>query len=168
MSAANRQCCVCPTPEIINIPGISTAGIDAFTFTTANFVVPAVGAQVAVQLQNSEWMVPGQAVIIEGPANFLVVSESGTSAILQFLGYSGDVAPGTNLLDGSKVSPSGLAGPASGGFFGANNDPNGTVVGSPPNYYFSSPALGGNGSFWLKDTGTSTNTGWVQVITGPA
>ena len=110
--------CCTPNPQVVNIPGISGAdgadgsqGIDAFTLTTQNFVVPAVGAAVGVSVAQSSWMVVGQNLIMTGPANFLVVATpTTTSATLQFLGYPGDVVPGTVIGAGATVSPAGIIG----------------------------------------------------------
>lgn len=39
-------------------------------------------------------------------------------------------------------------------------DPNGAVTGSPGDLYFNSA----NQTFWVKASGTSTDTGWIQLI----
>ena len=121
------DCCnPCSVTPPVNIPGPpgadggagtpGTDGINAFTIVAApGFTVPAVGANVAVPVANNSWMSIGQNVFIEGPANFQVVSKTGTtSATLKFLGYTGDVAPATVIGAGAEVSPSGLQGPNAG------------------------------------------------------
>lgn len=108
------------TTEIpaVNIPGSAgpagpagadgSDGINAFTFTTSNFIVPPIGSNVTVPVAENSWMVVGQPLSLPGPAHFEVVSLSGTTSVtLQFLGYSGDVSPGSTITTGSKVSPSG-------------------------------------------------------------
>lgn len=114
----------CATPQTTNIPGTEgdpgaagtngTNGINSFTFTTADFLVPIIGSTVLVSLADSSWMVVGQKVIATSPATFEVVSTpTPTSALLKFMGYSGDVSPGATVSSGSKVSPSGVQGPTS-------------------------------------------------------
>lgn len=113
----------CATPQSVDIPGTQgddgdpgtngTNGVNAFTITTADFEVPLVGSNVLVSVANSTWMVVGQKVIMPGPATFEVVSTpTTTSALLKFMGYSGDVSPGATISAGSKVSPSGVQGPS--------------------------------------------------------
>lgn len=114
-------CCTpgCNTvvPEV-NIPGSAgpagpagadgSDGINAFTFTTSNFIVPPVNANVTVPVAENSWMVVGQTLSAPGPTHFEVVALSGTTSVtLKFLGYSGDVAPGSTVTSGSKISPSG-------------------------------------------------------------
>lgn len=56
-------------------------------------------------------MVVGQIVIANGPANFLVTAlPTSASATLMFLGYPGDVAPGTAILSGATIGPAGQRG----------------------------------------------------------
>ncbi len=43
---------------------------------------------------------------------------------------------------------------------GAFSDPNGNVVGNVNDMYKSAVSLGGDGSLWVKVTGTATDTGW--------
>lgn len=108
----------CSTSLPVQIPGIAgddgldgSNGIDAFTATTQNFIVPAVGAQVGVSVGNSSWMVVGQNVIVTGPANFVVAATpTTTSATLTFLGYPGDVVPNTVIGAGATVAPAGQLG----------------------------------------------------------
>jgi hypothetical protein len=110
----------CAETQTVNVPGVEgPAGTDgangvngenASTITTADFAVPNVGNSVVVDVQDSGWMVVGQIVITDGPANFVVASiPNSISVQLTFLGYAGDVAPATNVATGARVSPSGLA-----------------------------------------------------------
>lgn len=39
-------------------------------------------------------------------------------------------------------------------------DPNGNVTGDPGDTYWNSA----NGTFWVKSSGTGTDTGWSQVV----
>lgn len=123
MSIPSDCCNPCVTTPPVNIPGV--AGIDgapgaagapgqnAYTIVTApGFNVPALNANVAVPVANALWMIPGQNVIVAGPANFQVVSiNNALSVNLKFLGYTGDVVPGTAIAAGAGISPAGLQGP---------------------------------------------------------
>lgn len=123
-TACTPNCCT--TVQTVNVPGSTgssgvngTNGIDAFTLTTQDFTVPAIGSTAGVSVQSSVWMVIGQQLILGagssgiggGPANFKVTAISTTtSCTLQFLGYPGDVAPGATISAGAVVSPSGIMG----------------------------------------------------------
>lgn len=118
MSATSPCVPCCSTPVPVNVPGIAGVdgtdgaagadGLDAYTFTTTNTTVPAIGANVTVDVINSLWMVVGQVVVMTGPAYFQVVSKPGpTQAVLKFLGYALDVAPATVINSGAGVSPGG-------------------------------------------------------------
>lgn len=108
----------CCTPEIVNVPGLEgdpgvdgENGLNAFTLTTNDFLVPAIGDPVTVQVEDSSWMVIGQVVVVDGPAHFTVTSKpSSTSAELTFLGQVGDITAGDTVSAGATVSPSGVAG----------------------------------------------------------
>lgn len=124
--ASSCQPC-CTTSTTVNVPGVAGAdgaagadgsnGVNAYTVTTADFVVPAVGANVTVSVANSTWMVAGQKIFVGGDINagagtggayFEVVSKPGTtSVILTFLGYEDDVAVATTFDSGAGVSPGG-------------------------------------------------------------
>lgn len=124
MSGLNDCCSPCPDVQTVNVPGVQgepgadgadgVNGVSAFTTVGADFLVPAIGANVTITVGNSTWMVVGQNIFIEGPANFEVVSIPGPSSVeLEFLGYDGDVAPGATINSGDGVSPGGLEGPSS-------------------------------------------------------
>lgn len=130
----NDCCAPCPEVQTVNVPGVEgpagtdgadgVDGVNAYTLTTADFVVPAAAANVNVQVGNSSWMVVGQKVVVTGPAHFTVMAKpSINSATLRFEDYEGDVATGTNIPTASAVGPSGtqpsLAGLAASG---ANSD----------------------------------------------
>lgn len=119
MSSASNCCTsVCQDTEVVNVPGVQgeagadgadgTDGVNAFTVTTADFNVPAVGANVSVSVADSSWMTVDQTVVSEGPAHFQVVSKSSSTQVtLEFLGYSPDVSPGAVVSSGAQISPSG-------------------------------------------------------------
>jgi len=114
------DCCspCCATVVNVQIPGpegasgtngaAGTNGGNSYTISTANFVVPAVGANVTVSVADSSWMVVGEKVVVQGPATFQVISlPTVNSAVLKFMGYVDDVAVGTTIVAGAAVGPSG-------------------------------------------------------------
>jgi hypothetical protein len=83
-------------------------GSNAYTTTTAQFTIPAIGSNVTVAVRNTAWMATGQVVVAAGPATFTVSSiASSTSVVLTFLGYVGDLAPANTIANGSTITPGG-------------------------------------------------------------
>jgi hypothetical protein len=115
MSAANPCDCKCPTPAVVEIPGVEGSqgdagsdGVNAFTVTTADFTVPAIGSNVTVLVGDSTWASVGQNVFVEGAGVFSVVSKPGSgSLVLQYLDYDGNTASGNTITAGAQVSPAG-------------------------------------------------------------
>jgi hypothetical protein len=67
--------------------------------------LPVPGLNVTAYVGNALWMVAGQNIFIEGPANFRVVAVVGATAVtLTFLGYAGDVATGATISAGAGVT----------------------------------------------------------------
>lgn len=135
MSEVLPSGCQCPTPVTVEVPGSAgatgnpgadgadgTNGTNAYSTITNAFVIPNVGVNVTVDVNNSSWMAFGQVVVAsDGGGNighFSVANTgSSTSATLTFLGYSGDSAPSTtinNSFDLGKISPSGIQPPTAG------------------------------------------------------
>lgn len=100
-----------------------TNGVNAYTITTADFVVPVTGNNVTISVLNTAWMVIGQVLIIgqgttviadPGPMHGQVMAIPNASTVtVKALGYVGDVVAGTTIgtgtnLGGAVVSPSGL------------------------------------------------------------
>lgn len=114
------DCCTnCDTPETVNVPGAQgtagtngtngTNGVNAYTQTTADFTVPAIGANVTVSLVNSTWMAVEQNIFITGAGTFSVVSKPTTTSVtLTYLDYDDNTAAGNNIPTGATVSPGGL------------------------------------------------------------
>ena len=119
------SCC----PTIVNVPGPRGAagtngtngvdGIDSFTYTTAQFVVPALGAWVLVFVDNSDFLpesVAGQFFVsIQGVGYMQVVSVDGLQLTLQnpaagILGIPNAV-PTTVIPAGSLITLAGAIGP---------------------------------------------------------
>lgn len=93
----------CTTPTTVSTPGPS--GASAISLTTANFVIPAVGATVTVPVTTTSWMVDNQNVYIGG-ANFLINSfNAGANTVtLTNLGFDGDAAVGSTVGSGAIVA----------------------------------------------------------------
>ena len=122
MSTPSDCCTPCATVPPVNVPGApgndgapganGTPGGNAYTVTItpippANFVIPNVMGTVTAWVADTSWMVPGQIVIIQGPANFRVISVSSpNTAVLQFVANAGDLPPGSVIAVGAGVSPS--------------------------------------------------------------
>lgn len=126
MSAPQSCCTPSCNPEVVDVPGVQgepgqngtngTDGVNAFTVTTANFVIPAVGAQVSnpdgfVYVADTSWMAVGQTIIISDGTDwgtFRVDSIPNSLKITAtFLGHNGDAAPAATINSGAQVSPAG-------------------------------------------------------------
>lgn len=128
MSSTLGCCTPCNTTTTVNVPGSEGSagtdgvdGINAFTHTSTDFDIPAIGGTVTVDVESSAWMVIGQCLIIgvgadgvgSGPAHFNVTAIPSTLTVtLEFLGATGDLEPGDTITAGSTVSPSAVATPA--------------------------------------------------------
>lgn len=146
--ALREECCApsCDEPVSIQVPGpAGVAGADGVdgedglspvTNVTAQFLMPAEGANVTVAVGNSEGLVPGQGVIVQTGGTMKVISKpNNISVILQNLAntaaglYLNNAAPTTAIPAGSLTAPAGFQG-ASGALSGAaggalkNNFPN--------------------------------------------
>lgn len=100
----------CSTPAV-QIPGV--AGANAYTAVTTNFTVPAINANVQIQVSQTATFVSSQNILIAGPANFQIVSIDNPNQITaKFLGLAGDVASATVISVGAKVTPTGVPGAA--------------------------------------------------------
>lgn len=109
MNALNCGCS-CHDVENTQVPG--SAGVDAFTLTTADFVIPAIAATVNVSVGDNQWMAVGQKIFISDGSDvgtFEVQSFTGTTGVtVAFMGYTDDSSPGATIGSGAKVSPSGV------------------------------------------------------------
>lgn len=92
-------------------PAAPTNGVDAFTITTFPFTQPVALATVVVDVSNSSWAAIGQIVFLEGGGYYEVAAKpTATSITLINLDYSDNVADGTIVALGKRVSPAGVAG----------------------------------------------------------
>lgn len=123
MSAALPPDTICPTCGATNtqIPGAAgadgapgvagTPGQNAYTTTTANITMPAVGVTVIAAVLNSSWASILQTIYISGLGYFQVTAKpTATSITVRNLGYTGNAAPGLIVGMGQSVSPSGPIG----------------------------------------------------------
>jgi len=139
-------------PYKVKVPGNGSPGVNgknAYTVMTASFTQPAVGANVLVDVENSDWIAPQQIIFVDAGGYYEAISfPSSTQVVLRNLGYSTNALPTVNIPNGGAVSPGGLQGPGQelsfGNLFtigasGALNttttyfDINGVVRGSTPN-----------------------------------
>jgi hypothetical protein len=142
-----------------------------YTLTTANFVMPAVGNTVDVQVQASNWMVGSQTLYINNAGYFMVVSvPDSTDAILQNLGYEGNASPGATINYPTGVGPAGGIGVT--GATGATG-PTGPAGGptgptGPTGPVGSTGATGSTGSTgYTGSTGSTGATGPTGPANGP-
>jgi hypothetical protein len=138
----SAQCCTpCDGIQTVQVPGTPGAtgaagadgddGIDAFTFTTAAFLMPGYGANVSVLVLDTSWMVVGQTLFVES-AGFMVVASIPSANQVSLTNpatagpggaYSTNHAPGGIAVGpGLKVSPGGLQGQAGGTVYTASGD----------------------------------------------
>lgn len=124
----------CPELETVNIPG--TSGLSAFSYTAADFVVPALGGNITINVLNTEFMAVGEVVFVETAGLFEVVSiVSVTQVELQYLNVASNTASGNTISFPALVTPSAEAGAA--GAAGGNSFTT-TTAG------FTVPAVGAN------------------------
>lgn len=140
----NDACCTpCEEVPTTQVPGPAgndgadgadgADGVNAFTLTSADFVMPAELANVTTTVVDNTWMAVGQPIFIETAGFFEVVSVNvdGVTVTIKNLedtpnnAYLDNVAPATNISTGVKVTPGGWqgeSGAAGGGdMLGANN-----------------------------------------------
>lgn len=137
------DCCLTPCEEDlgIQVPGPSglagtdgndgAAGVNAYTTTTAAFVMPAEGAAVVVSVVSSAFAALNQILFVQNAGEMQVTSIPGAASLgltnlenTATAAYTTNAAPGTNVATGSKVSPGGRQGPtgsAAGALLSANN-----------------------------------------------
>lgn len=120
MSASATDCqCACPDPVITEIPGVEGAsgdnGLPAYTLTTADFVVPPLGSNVAVTVESVEWLggdpslgpVEGAYVLIPTAGYFTVLSFAGSTIVLTYLDITQNTHVGETIPAGRPVLPTG-------------------------------------------------------------
>lgn len=134
MSTPSNCCEPCPEQLVVDVPGIEgvagTDGIDgsnganAYTFTTADFLMPAASGLETIAVVNTDWMVVGQPLFIQ-VAGFMRVNSvvDQTHVEVENVDFENNAAAGTNIPSGSGVSPGGEQPDVSGfAASGANTD----------------------------------------------
>lgn len=83
-------------------------GYSGYTFTTTNFVQPAVDAIVTIYVFNSETVGVGSIQFIEGGGYYEVITQTNFNRFTaKNLGYPGNVTPGVTVHSGALVSSAG-------------------------------------------------------------
>lgn len=141
------QCCVpCADVPTSQVPGPAGTdgddgsdgadGVNAYTTTSAAFVMPAEGASIAVSVGSTTWMVVGQALAVQTAGTMTVASVTNSTTVVlanpentATSAYSANAAPGTNIPSGSKIAPSGVQGPSG----NVSGDAGGDLDGTYPN-----------------------------------
>ena len=81
-------------------------GQGAYTYTTANFTQPAIGATVSVNVASTTPVITGSYIKVAGGGTYRVVSiASGVQFTLQNSGSDDAAAPGATVSSGAKVVP---------------------------------------------------------------
>lgn len=100
----------CDETTTVNVPG--SAGVSAFTTTTANFTIPAIGATVVISVGTTAWMAVGEKVFASDGTDWgtFEVQSIGSSVQFtgEFMGYTDDASPGAVVGSGAAVVPSGV------------------------------------------------------------
>lgn len=100
-------------------------GQSAYTFCASTFIMPGVGASIALAFVNTSWMAVGQIIYIQNAGYFSVFFIGGTfAATIINLGYPGNATPGATIVVNQLTTCAGLRGTdgAPGGTNGASVD----------------------------------------------
>lgn len=128
-------------------------GTDAFTTTSALFIMPSPSSNVTVSVADTSWIVAGQVVYVQTAGYFVVASiTNSTTVVLTNTGYAGNAAAATNITSGKKVGPAGISG-ASGASASSNTITTGTTTIST-NYTGTTTA--GSGSYLAVTNGANS------------
>ena len=173
-------------PVVVNIPGPQgaagangtngTNGIDSFTYTTAAFFVPALGASVVVAVDNTEFLpesVAGQFFVsVQGLGYMQVTSVDGLLLTLQnpaagVLGIANAV-PTTLIPSGSLITLAGAVGPQGpAGAAGGASSAGTYIVRTPDASIPSATALDSLSAGYLKTQGSGGFGAVSTVATVP-
>jgi hypothetical protein len=146
------------------VPG--AAGQNAYTQTTQNFVIPAVGGSVSAAVQSSAALAVGMIVVVSGGGihgTFLITSSTTGALQLQFLGLSYDSLSGQTIPYPATVTPTGTPGANS-----FTNSTGGTVVSTPSqscNIAVAYSGWAGVGQVIFASDGTNKGTFLVTAVT---
>lgn len=166
------SCCTpCDDPTTVNIPGAQGVagadgtngadGVNAYSFVAgAGFNMPAIAGTETVTVDTTAWMVVGQIVYV-GSAGWMRVSAitDGTTVDLENIetaggAYGENVAAGTAIAVGEKISPGGLQGVA-----GADGGATGTMAAQDANNVaITGGSITGITDLAVADGGTGAST----------
>jgi len=103
--------CACPDPAVVEIPGpegsAGTNGLNAFTTTTADFIIPAKGATVGVLVVSRAFMSEGMILYIGDAGFFQVIGDPTASLTLEYLDIEVNTSAALTVSAGTKVTVSG-------------------------------------------------------------
>lgn len=105
--------CSCDQITLATIAGSAGVdGLNAFTTTTAQFTVPAIGANVTLAVSDTNpftgiWAQTNQDVFIRDAGYYRVVSSTATAIVVTNLGVTGNAVPGTVVVTARYVVPAG-------------------------------------------------------------
>jgi hypothetical protein len=137
-------------------------GTDAFTLTSALFIMPSPSSNVTVSVVDTSWMVSGQVVYVQTAGYFTISSiTNSTTVVLTNTGYAGNAAAATNITSGKKVGPAGISG-ASGASASSNTITTGTTS-ITTNY--SGTTTSASGSYQAVTNGAGLFTASTTTIT---
>jgi hypothetical protein len=121
-----QSCCPpCGSPAT-NIPGTPGAdgsagasgnnGADAFTFTLANFTIPAVDDTVPIQMASTASFQVGMNIFASDGTDYgtfkITAITDAQNLVAKFLGYTGEASPGAVINSDSLVTVGGIQGPS--------------------------------------------------------
>lgn len=134
MSLNPTDCgCPCPTPTTVNTPGLG--GNPAYTFTTADFVVPALGGPITLVVLNSDWAAVGESIFVAGAGTFTITAiPDSTHISVTYNNIPANTASGNTIASGTLVTPTGTS----------SNGTNGTNAFTITTADFTVPAIGAN------------------------
>lgn len=136
-----------------------------YTLTTQNFVQPAIGNSVDIQVQSSNWMVGTQIVYIDNAGYFEVSSvPDSTDAVLINLGYAGNATPGTTIAFPVGVGPGGIQGAT--GPTGPSGGPTGPTGATGPNGVLDAFTFANSGVTMTSSYQTITTIGATATSDG--
>lgn len=167
-------CCVnpCTEPVSTNIPGPQGPnGINSYTVTTSAFTMPSVLGSVNVAVAVSSWIIPGQAVYIQGAGYFSVTSVNGLNVFVKNLGYLGNTTPNSSIGAGQLFGPAGTQGTAlTLNAISPTTTLGDLIVDNGTNHPTASDvrlAVGTNGQVLTANSGDTNGLGWAAIdLTG--